>query len=188
MSSRIFYFIRHGQSLANADNYPAGQLDSPLTETGMQEAQAACAVLATLTPSPLRIVTSTLSRTRDTAAIINRALDLPVSAEHELSEQDYGAFQGVSKDDIRAAHGPYWHKAPPGGESFTDFRARIIRAVDRVLMQGSLPLVVGHGGMVMALSVPDHGGVEDGFRVGNAAILRAEEDYLNRRWLFTPVT
>ena len=187
MQSRSFYFIRHGQSVANADNYPAGQLDSPLTEAGVQEAQAACAVITGLSPPPRRIFTSTLSRTRDTAAIINRSLGLPVVEERELCEQDYGAFQGVLKDDIRAAHGQHWHKAPPGGESFMDFRARIIRAVNRVLMQESLPLVVGHGGMVMALSVPDHGGLEDGFRVGNAAILRAEEDYRNRRWIFTPI-
>lgn len=187
MSPRTFYFIRHGQSRANADNYPAGQLDSPLTEQGMREAEAACAVIAALSPAPRRIFTSTLSRTRDTAHILNRGLGLSVTEEHELCEQDYGAFQGVSKDDIRAVHGLHWHKAPPGGERFEDFRARMIRAVDRVLMQESLPLIVGHGGMVMALSLPDHAGLEEAFRVGNAAILRAEEDYPARRWVFTPV-
>ena len=188
MNSRTFYFIRHGQSRANADNYPAGQLDSPLTEKGVQEAQEASAVIAALAPPPRRIFTSSLSRARDTAAIINRGLGLTVSEDHELCEQDYGAFQGVSKDDIRAVHGVHWHKTPPGGEAFTDFRARIIRAVDRVLMQESLPLIVGHGGMVVALSLADHEGLDAAFRVGNAAILRAEEDYQGRRWVFTPVT
>ena len=187
--TRRFYFIRHGQSHANAGNYPAGRLDSPLTETGMREAQTAAAVIAALSPPPLRIFTSTLSRTRDTAAIINRTLGLPVTEEAGLCEQDYGDFQGVSKDDIHVVHGPHWHKSPPRGESFTDFRARIIRAMDRILMQeGGPPLVVGHGGMIMALSVPDHAGPEDAFRVANAAILRAEEDYQNRRWIFTPVS
>lgn len=186
-SPRTFYFIRHGQSRANADNYPAGQLDSPLTPEGVRQAVAAVAVIAALTPAPQRVFTSTLSRTRDTAAIVNRGLGLPVTEEHELCEQDYGSFQGVSKDDIRAVHGTHWHEYPPGGESFMDFRARIIRATDRVLMQESLPLVVGHGGMVVALSLPDGAGLDAAFRVGNAAILRAEEDYMARCWRFTPV-
>ena len=35
------YFIRHGQTMANVDNWFAGQTDVPLTENGVVQAKAA---------------------------------------------------------------------------------------------------------------------------------------------------
>src|SRR5256885_9383277 len=59
------YFVRHGESEANAAQVFAGQTDSPLTAKGREQAKV---VARALRPVPFdRIVASTLSRTKDTA-------------------------------------------------------------------------------------------------------------------------
>ena len=183
----FFYFIRHGQSLANAEGYPAGRMDSPLTAQGLREAQDVRAVARRFDPAPTRIVTSTLSRARDTAAIINQDLGLPVIVDDDLCEQDYGAYQGRPKDEMRAAHGTFWYAAPPGGEKYADFQARIGAAVERAVAAGPLPLIVGHGGMIMALSYEEGAPLETLFKVGNCAVLRAEYAAADKRWVFTAI-
>jgi probable phosphoglycerate mutase len=187
MISRSFYFIRHGQSVANAEGYPAGRLDSPLTSQGLREAQAVREIARRLNPPPQRIVTSTLSRARDTAAIINQDIGLPVTVDEDLCEQDYGAYQGRPKEEMRAVHGTFWYAAPPGGERYADFQARIRDAVDRAVAAGPMPLIVGHGGMIMALSYEEGAPPETLFKVGNCAVLRADYAAGDGRWIFAHI-
>lgn len=147
-----FYLVRHGQSQANADGTPAGIIDSPLTAQGRKEAEEIRMVVEALPVKPERIVTSALSRAKDTAAIINRNLGLPVEEEPLLNEQDYGIFQGVSKTKIIAEHGHDWSVNPEGGESFDAFTDRVVTALENILTRDArLTMIVGHGGMAHAL-------------------------------------
>lgn len=174
--TRAFYFLRHGQSEANAGGYPAGKLDSPLTAQGRAEAEAVRTKIEALAPAPLRIVTSGLVRARDTAAIVNRQLQLPIAHDPRLNEQDYGDFQGQDKDPLIAQHGAHWFANPPNGESFTDFRARIRAAVHVIVDADERPLLVGHGGMVVALGIRDGAALDSVTRVGNCTLLRVSAD------------
>lgn len=148
-----FYFIRHGQSAANAAGQPAGRHDSPLTPAGVAEARRVAAHVAGMSPRPARMIVTGLSRADMTGAIINEALRLPVETRPVFQEQHYGALQGQDKEDIHARHGPHWFMAPPGGEAFTDFQARVVTALHGLLSEAEqgLPLIVGHGGMMTAL-------------------------------------
>ncbi len=151
MTPQSFYFIRHGQSVGNAQEYFTGWMDSPLTEQGRREAEARRTSVEALALKPDRIVTSTLSRAIETASIINRILTLPVSRDADLREQNYGSLQGMNRQSVYDQFGPDHYFNPPGGETIDVFTQRIVTALDRVLAQGGLPLIVGHGGMPHAL-------------------------------------
>ena len=154
MRYRSFYIVRHGESVANAGDYPAGQSDSRLTKRGRVQAQAKKDVAAWLHPRPDFIVASPLYRAARTAHILNEVLDLPVYYDRWLREQHYGSWQGRGKPGIRAKFGPSWRDAPPKGETFARFSRR---AVNRVMnwserSGSSIPMFVCHGGVLEAVA------------------------------------
>lgn len=169
----IFYFIRHGQSVGNAEGYFTGWLDSPLTGQGRGEAEARRAGVEVLTPKPDRIVTSTLARAIETASIINTVLNLPVSHDADLREQNYGSLQGMDRQSVYDRYGPDHYFDPPGGETIDAFTQRIVTALDRVLAQGGLPLIIGHGGMPHALGRLSNANLRG---TANCALLKFEKE------------
>jgi broad specificity phosphatase PhoE len=144
-----FYFVRHGESEANAARRFAGQSDSPLTERGRQQAEAVADALATVKFD--RIVTSDLSRTRDTAEVIARRQGVPVEVLRQLREIDVGERTGTPFDEARGL--PNWSDdgfvAWPGGETLHQVMTRVLGVVERLIREsaGKTILVVGHGGI-----------------------------------------
>ena len=148
-----FYFIRHGQSQHNADGRLAGQINSPLTALGEQQATGQRSIVEALPIRPTRIVTSTLERAIRTADIINLNLRLPVTREAMLCEQHYGDWQNRERTEIYGSGVEEISFNPPGGEAIEVFTGRILRALDSILTgdPDDYPLIVGHGGMADAL-------------------------------------
>ena len=147
------YFVRHGESEANAAHVFAGQTDSLLTERGREQAAV---VAAALRPVHFdRIVTSTLSRTRDTAAVIAADRGLRVEVFDDLKEIDLGAAAGRPFDEVRGLPNydgegfTQW----PGGESLDDVVSRAMRVIDGLVTDspGRTICVVGHGGVTRIL-------------------------------------
>jgi len=144
-----FYFVRHGQSEGNAARIFTGQTDSPLTERGRQQAAAVADELANVKFD--RIVSSDLSRTRDTAEVIAKRHGLAVEVLPELREIDVGERTGKDFDETAAL--PGWNEdgfvAWPGGESLDQVLARTLGAIDRLVREspGKTILIVGHGGV-----------------------------------------
>ena len=143
------YFIRHGESQANADGVIAGSLDSPLTSRGVQQAHdAAKGVLV----DGIRfdtIISSSLSRAHNTARIIARTVGYSLSeiiVIDELREKGAGSFEGGAVDVLYAANEEEMRQA--GAESFIDFAARVTRA-NAVIEERAIgaTLVVGHSGV-----------------------------------------
>ncbi|MDP9251443.1 MAG: histidine phosphatase family protein, partial [Chloroflexota bacterium] len=83
-----FYFVRHGESEANVARRFAGRTDSPLTERGRQQARAVAEALVSERFD--RVISSPLSRCRDTALVIAQRQQLPVDLEPDLVEIDVG--------------------------------------------------------------------------------------------------
>lgn len=146
---RHFFMIRHGESEANLARIMAGSLDSPLTPTGRQQADQARVVVEQLDLKPAKIIHSNLQRARDTAAIINTNLDLPMIEDPDVAEIHVGELEGAP-----------WEKClsfddwidPPGGETFQQFFDRIKRAKKKHLESTDKPvLIVCHGGVFKAL-------------------------------------
>jgi phosphoserine phosphatase len=149
MKPTTFYFVRHGESEGNAARVFTGQTDSPLTARGREQAAAVADELATVKFD--RIVSSDLSRTRDTAEVIARRHGIPVEVVRELREIDVGERTGMDFDETAGM--PGWSDdgfvAWPGGETLEQVLARTLGAIERLTREspGKTILVVGHGGV-----------------------------------------
>ena len=111
MTPTTFYFVRHGESEGNAARVFTGQTDSPLTARGREQAAAVAEELAQVKFD--RIVSSDLSRTRDTADVIAKRLGKPVEIVPELREIDVGDRTGKSFDETRGL--PNWNEPSLSG-------------------------------------------------------------------------
>lgn len=121
--------IRHGNTFGPGDRvcWVGARSDLPLVEKGRAQATAVGRALAAL-PAPERpqhIFAGPLKRTRETAALIATELGLPgdaVETADALREIDYGTWEGLSNDDIRARHGDAeidgWQKRGAWPEGF----------------------------------------------------------------------
>lgn len=148
--STPFYMIRHGQTVANAEGYAAGHLDTPLTPKGKEQARDAAKSLAQLSPPPDYIVHSPLMRAKDTANILNQTLQLPTYSEAQLMEQHFGTWQQQAWATLhpRIAAGEH----PPEGESYPDFYTRALKGIQQALnFTEGMPLLVTHGGVFDAV-------------------------------------
>ncbi|MBZ9558580.1 MULTISPECIES: histidine phosphatase family protein [unclassified Modicisalibacter] len=158
---RPFVFLRHGQSVSNAAREMAGSRDVALTARGEAEARAASALLGEVA-WPL-VAASPLQRARRTAELaVGRAPDRLVEG---LMERDWGELQGrpipARLDQLGT---------PEGGEPWRDFVARIVAALNGLLEQVDIPLVVGHAGLPRAIRYLATGRPE-GPRTANATPL-----------------
>jgi broad specificity phosphatase PhoE len=149
MEPTTFYFVRHGESEGNAARIFTGQTDSPLTERGRRQAEAVATELARVKVD--RIVSSDLSRTRDTAEAIAKPHGIRVEIVPELREIDVGDRTGKTFDETKGL--PSWNDdgfvAWPGGETLEQVLARTLGAIERLTREspGKTILVVGHGGV-----------------------------------------
>lgn len=147
------YFVRHAESEANAASRFAGQLDSPLTEQGRRQAETVGEALKDVRFD--RVVSSDLSRARDTAAAIARRHGLTVETFRDLREIDVGEAAGKQFEDARQR--PDWTPDGfvqwPGGESLDQAYERARRTLDRIVAEsaGGTVCIVGHGGIMRIL-------------------------------------
>jgi probable phosphoglycerate mutase len=87
------------------------------------------------------VYSSPLERTWQTAEAIGAATGVPVQAENDLLEIDFGRWTGASFDELAAdPDWPDWNGArsqgrTPGGESMAQVQARVARCVDRLIQQ-----------------------------------------------------
>lgn len=148
-----FFFVRHGESEANATGVFSGRRDSPLTDRGRRQADV---VADALRDSAFdRIVATPLSRSLDTALVIARRRKMPVYVERDLIEIDVGERTGATYDEVRGL--PAWRDdgfvAWPGGETLEQVLERALRAIRRLAREtpGAAVLVIGHGGVTRIL-------------------------------------
>jgi broad specificity phosphatase PhoE len=152
-TTTTLYLVRHGESEANAAGVFAGQTDSPLTPKGREQAKVVATALRPIHFD--RIVTSALSRTKDTAAEIAAGRGVPVEAFADLNEIDLGNAAGKPFDEVRGLPGyesDGFHQWP-GGESLDQVVTRAMRVIDRLVAEspGTTICIVGHGGVTRIL-------------------------------------
>ncbi|MEA2298154.1 MAG: 2,3-bisphosphoglycerate-dependent phosphoglycerate mutase [Solirubrobacteraceae bacterium] len=153
------YVVRHGQTESSARHAYSGHADVPLTPVGRDQARRAGERLAGAGVE--LIVSSPLSRARDTAAAIAAATGAPMQVDERLTEVDYGPFEGLDRDGARARFGPAfaaWREDPfgapvPGMEPLGDALARARLATADVLAAARRPVVVGHQGILRLVLV-----------------------------------
>ncbi|GAB3690100.1 bifunctional RNase H/acid phosphatase [Corynebacterium nasicanis] len=147
-----FVLLRHGQTAMSAAKQYSGHSDPELTDLGHEQARAAARALRERGDIDV-IVSSPLTRCRQTAAAVAEELGLEVEIIDTLIEQDFGAWEGKTFEEAHALN-PQQHDewladpsiAPPGGESLQKLHSRI-RNTRRELQQryeGQTVLVVSH--------------------------------------------
>lgn len=164
-----FFFLRHGQTVANRDGVRSGgESDTRLTELGRDQARRAGLALHRLGVTPSLILASPLSRTIETAALLNAQFGLEVRTEPGLMERRLGAWNGQS---IEATQPPLAAGVtPPGGESNAAFQARVIAAFRALVpLYARWPLIVSSRGV--ARIVLEHAGRSGAATLPNGAIL-----------------
>lgn len=141
---KAFYYIRHGKTFHNLEGKcSGGGVDAQLTETGKKQAEAARMIVESLNVQPSCIVHTGLSRTINTAAIINQTLQLPVHEVTELKEMMLGSWEEVPQQDAV----PKLNEGidPPDGETHEMFYERISRGFHKALALAEAPvLIVAH--------------------------------------------
>lgn len=158
--------VRHGETAHNAEARIQGQLDTPLSRTGIAQAEVTGAHLRhafALTPTPLPrpefVFSSDLARASETAQIIASVASLSLPQQSNvLRERHYGTWQGKLVSEISELRRTLGDN-PPGGETEDAVYARMTQAL-AMLWEGcfvapatesACGLVVGHGGALRGL-------------------------------------
>jgi len=153
------FLVRHGATVASAEDRFAGESDVPLSDTGREQARGLARRLAS---EPIvAAYASDLSRASETARIVAEPHGLPVTERPELREISHGHWEGRTRADVEARFAdeyatwiqdPYTF-APRGGETGLAVTARAIPAIRRILEEhaGGRVLVVSHKATIRLL-------------------------------------
>ena len=126
----LTYLARHGETEWSRKGRHTGLTDLPLTEQGERNAQRLRERLTGLLF--VKVLTSPLQRARRTSELAG--FGGVAEVDPELIEWNYGDYEGVRTDEIRANQ-PGWElfrDGCPNGESPADVAARADRVVARV--------------------------------------------------------
>jgi probable phosphoglycerate mutase len=141
--------VRHGATEWSRSGQHTGRTDLPLVPEGIEEGRDAApvlaAVLAGLGGGQHRAVSSPLQRALVTAALM--LPDEPIEVVDELAELDYGQYEGLTKEEIRADRPGWdiWEDGCPGGESVDDVGRRADRFLERIADDDSTVVAFSHG-------------------------------------------
>ncbi len=122
------WLIRHGETEWSRDGQHTSRTDLPLTKQGEQEAVALRDLLRDVHP------TLVLSSPRQRAVRTAELAEMPVDEiDPDLAEWDYGEYEGLTTQQIRADV-PDWTvftRPSPGGETAAQVGDRADRVLDR---------------------------------------------------------
>jgi valyl-tRNA synthetase len=109
-----------------------GQADIPLNDRGVAQAERLARMLAHKNID--LVITSDLSRARQTAEIIVRATNAELVIDKDLRERHLGITQGMQREDRDRMYGDSLYEYEtkvPGGESFKEMEERVMSVFRR---------------------------------------------------------
>ena len=139
----MIYLIRHGQTDWNVERKIQGQTDIPLNSNGKQQAEEAANEIANLKID--RIISSDLSRAKETAEIINKKVGAKITFDKRLREQNFGKYEGCLKEDITEKQWDILNYEPEkvNGESRKQLYERVKGFISKLKDEGNT-LIVTH--------------------------------------------
>ncbi|GAB4567776.1 MAG: histidine phosphatase family protein [Anaerolineales bacterium] len=146
--------LRHGESVGNAESRWQGQKDYPLTDAGRAQAQALAERWHRERKKFDFIISSPLSRARETAEIIAAKLGLLVEFEPLWMERHNGLFAGLTPQEVRNnfEHPEFTTPYDPvglEGEGDWQLFLRAGQALHELLKrEPARYLIVSHGGLL----------------------------------------
>ncbi|MFC9390845.1 bifunctional RNase H/acid phosphatase [Streptomyces venezuelae] len=150
-----FVLLRHGETALTPEKRFSGSggTDPELSAAGLRQAEAVAEALAAR-GTVQEIVSSPLTRCRQTAAAVAARLGLDVRVEQGLRETDFGAWEGLTFREVRERYAEdldAWLASPKaaptgGGESFATVARRVAATRDRLTAAyaGRTVLLVTH--------------------------------------------
>ena len=145
--------IRHGETVWNQQRRMQGHSDSPLSETGMRQARLLAHHLKQIEFSVL--YSSDSGRAHHTARSVAEVTGHEFVLEPRLRERHFGAFEGLTGSEIEAKYPADYARFKsrdqahviPGGESASQFRARVSACFHEIAARhaGELVVVITHG-------------------------------------------
>ena len=154
---QTIYLVRHGETEWNRAGRMQGQLDSPLTERGRDQARRVGLLLRDLIddPAACTLIVSPLGRARQTAGIIAEAMEISAdrfAVDPLVREVTWGDWNGLTREEIIAADPAHWQRfrdrhwtvAAPGGESWAEMSERARQWLNQVAALDTV-LLVSHG-------------------------------------------
>jgi len=148
-----WHFVRHGQSVANAEGWFSGHIDAALTDQGRAQAEATARAVRAVPIA--RCVSSDLQRARVTAELILAGRDVPITTTAALRERTCGDWEGRHVTDLNDSGDmplfTQWAGRPPGGESLKDVAERAMAYLAAVDGADGSTLVAAHGALIRAV-------------------------------------
>ncbi|MFZ5923329.1 MAG: histidine phosphatase family protein [Chloroflexota bacterium] len=187
-------FLRHGESVGNAEGRYQGQTDFPLTDLGRRQARALGDRWLSEGRAFDKIIASPLPRARETAEIIAAALGLDVETDPLWMERANGLMAGLKHEDIRARdlEAPFLHpylRVGQTGESELELYLRAGRGIQGLLDRPpERYLVVSHGALLnktlmVILGIPVQANFQGAsFSFGNTAFADFTYTPSGHRW------
>lgn len=148
------YFVRHGQTEWNAIHRMQGRWNSDLNETGREQAQVNGKLLATSNIET--IIASPLDRTRQTADIINRYLNVHITFEDRIKEWDCGDWSGHLYEDVKVKWEKEWgflqadrfNYRGPNCENYPDMIERATPFLQEIKQHKATSIAIVSHGMI----------------------------------------
>lgn len=145
------YLLRHGQTEFNVKKLVQGRCDSPLTDLGRQQAQAAAEWLKAHGVVPDKVVSSPLGRAMDTASLVACEIlgpDATVEPCEGIIERGYGTFEEGRHDALPTdVWDPGEDLVPFGGEGSRALQERMVDTLTNIMGAEGIEtlLAVSHG-------------------------------------------
>jgi len=154
MTGFTFTFLRHAESVGNAQGYYQGQKDYPLSSHG--ENQVKLLISRWQADGTLfdQAITSPLTRALTTAEMICQKISCPLDVDADWSERDLGCLEGVKQEDAEKDfpkpefYTPYDNMGQTG-EGNWELYLRAGKAIHKILQRPPARyLIVSHGGIL----------------------------------------
>jgi isoleucyl-tRNA synthetase len=169
-SGNQYFLMRHGEAENNVENkVDSGEnKEYHLTEKGKEDVLASVRQLSNKHID--LIITSPLPRTRETAALVQKALTLPDSAvmvDERIREIGFGIYSGKHYAEWKsffANFGERFTKVPDGGENYAEVRKRLgefLFEVERRYAKKRILIVTHEGPSFLLQSIASHWSIKE---------------------------
>ena len=155
-----FIIVRHGQSKANECGYLVGNTEAHLSSLGEKQAKAVSDYILNAYKVDV-IYSSPLSRACNTIKGVADALNLTIVRENELTEFNFGKWEGLTLEEIKNNFDNGYSKwakdpgtvVPHGGESMAHLQERVVEKLKEIGKKedGKTVLIGSHSSVIRAL-------------------------------------
>ncbi|ATW28120.1 alpha-ribazole phosphatase [Candidatus Formimonas warabiya] len=186
----LLYLVRHGETDLNTKGVYYGWTDDGLSPQGIKQAEKMAVMLEDVHFDT--VISSPLTRARETAVIVSRSDPDRIILDERLKELNFGAWEGkhyqVIQDHDKENWDLWvkdWKKAsPPAGESFVSMYRRVKQSIKETLekYEGQTLLMVTHQGclriiMCILLNMKYEGYWHFTFDHGAYSLIDVEQGY-----------